>query len=403
VARGDLTPPLPLAEAQARLLEAAAPLGSERVPVAGALGRWLAEPLIAARTQPPADLSAMDGYAVLADDLAGPWRLIGESAAGHPFAGALGAAEAIRISSGAAMPPDACAVLLQEHAERDGGRVALNGAGAPTPSYIRREGFDFRAGDTLLSPGTRFGAAQLALALMGDAAQAAVGRLPTLAVVDSGDELAPEHSAHAVPASNGAMLAAMAAQFASGVERIGPVPDRLDLLVAALERASAADVIVTSGGASVGEHDLIRPALERWGATIAFWRVAMRPGKPLLVARKGAQWVIGLPGNPVSAFVTAYLFVLPLLRRLGGAPVEAALPQAVPARLAAPLPAGGERTEFVRAVLAAGTVHPQAERDSSALRSLAASNALIVRPIGAPAASAGETAWVYPLDNGGIA
>ncbi|MGN6496903.1 MAG: molybdopterin-binding protein, partial [Tsuneonella sp.] len=156
-------------------------------------------------------------------------------------------------------------------------------------------------------------------------------------------------------------------------------------------------------GASVGEHDLIRPALERWGATIAFWRVAMRPGKPLLVARKGAQWVIGLPGNPVSAFVTAYLFVLPLLRRLGGAPVEAALPQAVPARLAAPLPAGGERTEFVRAVLAAGTVHPQAERDSSALRSLAASNALIVRPIGAPAASAGETAWVYPLDNGGIA
>ncbi|MGN6498816.1 MAG: molybdopterin molybdotransferase MoeA [Tsuneonella sp.] len=401
-----MSPPLPFEQAQQRLLSAAGPLPAERLPVAQAAGRWLAEPLTAARTQPPADLSAMDGYAMRADDLTGPWRLVGESAAGHPFAGELARGQAIRISTGAAMPRGECAVLLQEDAVREGDRIRLGGGDAPEARHIRRAGFDFRAGDQLLPAGARIGPAQLALAIMSGAAELAVGRLPTVAVIDSGDELAAPGTApspHHIPASNGAMLAAMAAPLAGIVERIGPVPDDLDALVVALKQAASADVIVTSGGASVGDHDLVRPALETWGATIDFWRVAMRPGKPLLVARKGEQWVLGLPGNPVSSFVTAFLFALPLLRRLAGASVEAALPQPLTARLEAGLPAGGERTEFMRGVLSGGGVLPLAERDSSALRSLAASDALIVRPIGAPAAAAGEAAQVYPLQNGGTA
>jgi len=399
-----MTPPLPLAEAQERLLSAVEPLSAEDVPVEQAVGRCLAEPLGAARTQPAADLSAMDGYAMRADDLAGPWRVVGESAAGHPFAGALQAGAAIRISTGALMPTGECAVLLQENARRDGDTLALNGEGEPTPRHIRREGFDFRTGDRLLEPGARIGPAQLALALAAGRGALAVHRLPSLAILDSGDELAADPTAcapHRIPASNGAMLAAMAAPHAASVRRLGPVPDRLDAMLAALDKASDVDVIVTSGGASVGDHDLVRPALEQWGARIDFWRVAVRPGKPLLVARKGRQWILGLPGNPVSSYVTAFLFLLPLLRRLGGAAEP--LPRPIAMRLGADLPPVGERTEFVRARMADGLLVPVHEQDSSALAALARAEALIERPTGARAAAAGQFVRAHWLENGGIA
>jgi len=189
------------------------------------------------------------------------------------------------------------------------------------------------------------------------------------------------------------------APLAGGVRRIGPVADTLDAIRAALEESAGADVIVTSGGASVGDHDLIRPALEQWGATIDFWRVAIRPGKPLLVARRGGTIVLGLPGNPVSSFVTAFLFVLPLLRKLAGA--TACLPSPLSAELTTDLPAGGARLEFIRAQLNGGCVVPIGEQDSSALRALAAANALIERPIEAPAAGAGSRVPVHWLGNGG--
>src|SRR5690606_3566863 len=227
-----------------------------------------------------------------------------------------------------------------------------NGEGDPSPRHIRRAGFDFRTGDPLLPAGIRIGPAQLALAIAGGRADLAVRALPTVAVLDSGDELAadPAHcESHQIPASNGAMLAAMAAPYAAKVNRIGPVPDKLDAMIEALRQAGDADVIVTSGGASIGDHDLVRPALEAWGATIDFWRVALKPGKPILVARRGAQWIVGLPGNPVSSYVTAYLFLLPLLRHLGGA--REALPRPLAATLADPLPAAGDRLEFVRGTL----------------------------------------------------
>ena len=395
--------PLELAVAQARLLALAAPLPIERVPVAEALGRYLAEPLIARRTQPPADLSAMDGFAVRQADLPGPWRIIGESACGHPFAGALNTGEAVRIATGAMLPDGADSVLIQENCQRDGEQLTLLEPSEPG-KHIRRAGMDFTAGRTLLSAGTRLGPVQLGLALSAGHRLIAVRRAVRLAIIDSGDELTgdPENCAvHQIPASNGAMLAALAASLPCRISHGAPVPDRVDALVAALEAAADNDMIVTSGGASVGDHDLLQPALEQWGATLDFWRVAIKPGKPLLVARKGRTLVLGLPGNPVSSHVTAYLFMLPVLRALLGA--SAPLPRPITAKLAAPLAAGGVRREFIRAQWDGATVDPRTNQDSGALATLAASNALIDRPAGAAAAPVGTPVSVYLLDTGAIA
>lgn len=400
------SPPAPLAldEAQARLLASVVPLSTEALPVATSRGRYLATNLAAQRTQPAADLSAMDGYAVLADDHGGPWQVVGESAAGHPYAGEVARGEAIRISTGALIPAGDCAVLLQENVARAGQRITLTGADGPTRRHIRRMGFDFTRGATLLEAGIPMTPARIALALSGGHGMAHFGRLPRLAIIDSGDELAADPAqilAHQIPASNGAMLAAMAAPFAPKVERIGPVADRLDALVAAFDAAGDVDVIVTSGGASVGDHDLVRPALEKWGAAIDFWRIAMKPGKPLMVARKGATTILGLPGNPVSSHVTAFLFVLPLLRRLAGAAQP--LPRQVMLPLAGELRAVGNRTEFVRAVLANNGLVPLQEQDSSGQLALAMADVLIRREIGADPAQAGSMLPAYLLQNGGIA
>ena len=398
-----MTPPLRLDEAQRRLLDAVEPLPTERVAVDRALGRYTAETVNAARTQPAADLSAMDGYAMPGSD-PGPWRVVGESAAGRPFAGSLGPGEAVRISTGAMMPAGAGAVLLQENASRAGDRLTLNGEGEPSPRHVRQAGFDFRAGDVLMHAGIRICPAQLALAIAGGRGQVAVHRLPGLAVIDSGDELSADPAtcaAHQLPASNGAMLAALVGPFSASVRRLGPVRDSLDALLTAFEGTAEADVIVTSGGASVGDHDLVRPALEAWGATIDFWRVAMKPGKPILVARRGRQWILGLPGNPVSCYVTAFLFLLPLLRKLAGAGRPS--PELLPLQLGEDLPATGDRLELVRARHSGGTIVPVSEWDSSALRALAASNALIRREIGSPSARMGESVDAYLLENGGIA
>jgi molybdopterin molybdotransferase len=398
-----MSAPLQLTEAQARLLAGVSPLPAEDVPASDAVGRCLAEPLVARRTQPAADMSAMDGYALRHTER-GPWRVIGESAAGHPFAGTVGPGEAVRISTGALMPAGADGILLQENGTREGDTLLLNEDREPGARHIRRAGFDFREGDVLLPAGTRIGPGQLALAITAGHGTLAVHRLPSLAVLDCGDELSNDPAdlpAHRLPASNGAMLAGMCGGLVGEVRRIGPVPDDLAALDAALRQCAGADVIVTSGGASVGDHDLIRPALEAWGAQIDFWRVAMRPGKPLLVARKGAQIVLGLPGNPVSSYVTAFLFLLPLLRLLAGDANP--LPRPIELPVEADLPAGGSRLEFLRGRFADGAVAPVGSQDSSALRALAAANALIERPAHAPEIKAGTPVPAYLLENGGIA
>jgi molybdopterin molybdotransferase len=401
-------PPLALEDAQARLIALAPLLPIERVDIAGALGRYLAEPLPARRTQPAADLSAMDGYAVLTDDLAGPWHVVGESAAGHPFTGEIRRGEAVRISTGALMPAGLEAVVVQEDVARDSDRVTLTGDGPARPDqHVRRHGLDFREGAPLLSAGIRIGPAQAALAIAGGYKHLPVRRSPRVVVLDSGDELCPEDercAPHQIPASNGPMLAAQIGVIPSEARRIGPVPDSLDAITEALEQAGDADVIVSSGGASVGDHDLMRPALEAWGAEIAFWRVAIRPGKPLLVATRVSggrkQMIIGLPGNPASSYVTAYLFLLPLLRAMLGAAVP--LPRAVRTTLGAAVPAGGSRREFLRASWDGVRAVPHALQDSGMIAALAASNALIDRPARSPAAIAGDEAWVFLLESGGI-
>ncbi|MEQ1497168.1 MAG: molybdopterin molybdotransferase MoeA [Novosphingobium sp.] len=397
---------LTLDDAQARLLALATPLEIERVAAGDALGRYLAGPLIANRTQPPADLSAMDGYAMRIADLPGPWQVVGESACGHPFAGELGSGTAVRIATGALIPAGADMVLMQEDAARSGPLLSLTGTPPePRGKHIRRKGHDFVETAQLLPGGTRLGPGQIALVRAAGYNLVPVRRMPRVAIIDSGDELAEDAEScalHQIPASNGVMLEAMIRQTVPcEAWRIGPVADRMEALASALAQAGQADVVVTSGGASVGDHDLIRPALQAWGAEIDFWKVAIKPGKPVMIARRGAQLVVGLPGNPVSSHVTAYLFLLPLLRALSGA--HSPLPFAVDALAGEDLPAGGPRREFIRAAWNGRVVSAQLNQDSGALGALAASNALIDRPANAPAMAAGSPVPIYLVENGGVA
>lgn len=394
--------PLALEDAQARLLALAAVLPHEAVPTEAALGRFLADDICAVRDQPAADLSAMDGYALAPGD--GPWTIVGESRAGAPFADMLAAAQCTRISTGAVMPGGADRVLLQEDAEISDGMVSA--IELPPPGHhIRRRGFDFNAGDMLLARGTRMTAGRIALALAAGHWQVMAPRRPRVAVMDSGDELSADPAdcaPHQIPASNAAMIAAMIAPLGCDVTRIGPVADTRAALAAALAQADDADIVVTSGGASVGDHDLIKPALADWGAETAFWRVAIKPGKPLLVATRlrphGNQVILGLPGNPVSSFVTAFLFALPLVRASMGDLDP--LPRAVMLRAGDGLPGIGPRREFLRAVSDGETVRLAGLQDSSALSALAAANCLIDRPAGSLPVAVGTPVPVFYLQNG---
>jgi len=388
---------LSLEEAQARLLALAPALPSETLPTGEALGRHLAEDLRAARTQPPADLSAMDGYALCGE---GPWQPVGESRAGAPFAGSLAAGQCTRISTGAHVPQGADRVLLREEAVVEDERVTA--AETPPPGrHVRARGFDFREGDRLLDRGTMMTPARIALALAAGRGELATICPARVAILDTGDELAadPERcEPHQIPASNGAMLAAMLAPLGCRVTRLGPVRDDLAALGEALRRAEGADLLITSGGASVGDHDLVQDALELSGAQIAFWRVAIKPGKPMMVATRGRQVAIGLPGNPASCFVTCFLFAMPLLRAAMGA--RDPLPAAIPMSAGEDLPAVGSRREFLRAVLAGGGLRLAGSQDSSALRSLAEADFLIDRPAHALPVAAGTQVMAYPLRYG---
>jgi len=388
---------LELEEAQTRLLALAPMLPTQIVPVEGGLGRYLAEDLRAARTQPAADLSAMDGYAVGGP---GPWRLLGESRAGAPFGGIIGAGECVRIATGALLPEGADRIVIRERARDNAGLIET--ATLPPPGEsVRRRGFDYAAGEVVLARGTPITPAVIALALNAGQGTVPVARAPRIAVVETGDELAVDpHSCarHQVPASNGAMIAAMLAPLGCEVLRIGPVPDDNGALTAALAQADGCDILVTSGGASVGDHDLVKPALAAWGAEIAFWRVAIRPGKPLLVATRGAQVVLGLPGNPASSFVTAFLFALPLVRAAMGAAQPLPRPEVLVT--AQDLPPVGPRRAFLRAVSRGGEVALARSQDSGALASLAEADCLIDRPAYAPPLAAGSPVPVFRLRNG---
>lgn len=367
------------------------------------LHRYLAQDLIATRTQPPADLSAMDGYAICGE---GPWQRVGESRAGHPFDAGLEAGQCTRISTGAQMPRGANRVLIQENAEVEGETVRLL-AGERLPSafqHVRRRGFDFNSGDLVLTKGTAMGPAQRALAMAAGYDAIPHRDTPWTSVLDSGDELS-RHAADCgpdqIPASNGPMIASMLRPWVGLVEHLGPVPDDLDAVATALDKADGY-ILITSGGASVGDHDLIQQALRNWGAEIDFWKVAIKPGKPLMVATKQHDWgrqvILGLPGNPVSSFVTAFLFALPLVRAAMGDPDP--LPKTTQRIAKEDLPPTGSRREFLRAISDGETVRLAGSQDSSALVALAQANCLIVRPAGADPVRSGDSVPVYNLQNG---
>lgn len=389
---------LPVAEAQARLLAMVRPVATERLPLLQAAGRWAAEDVRARRTQPAADLSAMDGYAIRFADLPGPWRVVGESAAGRPFADEVGTGEAVRIFTGAAMPAGADTVLVQEEAAREADRLRLDGEGpAHAGRNTRRRGLDFAEGDVLVRAGERLTPARVAVAATGGHGDLPVRRRVRVAIAATGDELVPAGapvSGAQLPESNGIMLTAMLADLPVDVVDLGILPDRLEALRDAFA-AIDADLLVTTGGASVGDHDLVRPALEAAGGAIDFWRIALRPGKPMMAGRLGEALVLGLPGNPVSAFVTATLFVRPLAARLAGAADP--LPRTVTARLGEALPANGARTDYLRAELHDGRVFASTIQDSSMLLTLARSTCLIVRPPHATAAAAGDSAEILTI------
>ena len=395
-----MSAPLELEEAQARLLDLLLPTPSRACPVDAAARLFLAEPVTARRTQPPTDLSAMDGYATVGD---GPWELAGESRAGAPFTKALAQGMAVRISTGAQMPFKSDAVLIQENARLEDDRlVALQ---PPSPRYIRRAGFDFRASDTLLEPGVRLGAAQIALARAGGLSQVVVHDRPRVAVIECGNELCADPTdcpPGLIPSTNGAMLGEMARDAGADVARYGPLADDADSITRTILEASGdVALVVVSGGASVGPHDLVKPALEAAGFTLDFWRVAIKPGKPLLVARRGDTVVLGLPGNPVSSYVTGFLFMLPAILKLAGA--RACLPRTMALPLGAPLPEGGGRREFLRASWIAEGVMPFTQQDSSALLPLAHADVLIDRPRQAAAMETGAFVPCYSLRNGAYA
>ncbi len=394
---------LSLEEAQARLIALAPTLPEMRVDGPAAFGAYLSQDLIANRTQPPADLSAMDGYAICGE---GPWIRVGESRAGLPFDGALEPGDCVRISTGAHMPDGADRVLIQENASIDAERVALaNGEAGPAPgAHVRFAGFDFMKSDVVLRKGTRLGPAQIALARAAGYDSLPVFDRPGTAVLDSGDELASDAARcgpFQIPASNGAMLAAMLSPYTGLVENLGPVGDDMDALAAALAKANG-HILVTSGGASVGDHDLMQDALKAWGAEINFWKVAIKPGKPLMVATKERDWgqqvILGLPGNPVSSFVTAFLFALPLVRAASGDTDP--LPKHTMRVAAEDLPATSARHEFLRGVSDGREVRLAGSQDSSALMALAQANCLISRPPGANPVRAGQLVPVHNLQNG---
>jgi molybdopterin molybdotransferase len=390
---------LSVADALERVLAHAAPLPAEEVPLAEAAGRVLAFGLKALRTQPPADVSAMDGYAVRAVDVANvPARLklVGEVAAGRPFTRTIGPGEAARIFTGGVLPQGADTIVIQENAKREGDWVEVEKPSAKG-RHIRVQGLDFKAGEALLAAGHRLTARDLALAAAMNHPLLPVHRRPKVALIATGDELVPpgtEPGPGQIVSSNLFALAALAQAEGAQVADLGIVGDRLDDTVAVVRKARelGADILVTSGGASVGDYDLVQKALNAEGVELSFWKLALRPGRPLMHGRLGAMQVLGVPGNPVSAFVCGFLFMVPLIRRLAGR--SDLMPPTESAVLGGDLPANDERADYLRATLTAGPEGDLASafpvQDSSMMAPLAKADCLIIRKPYAPAAKAGE-------------
>ena len=398
---------MPVTEALAAVLAGADPLPSEMVALDAAHHRVLARDVAALRTQPPQAMSAMDGYAMRSADashVAARLKVIGEVAAGRPFGQTVGIGEAVRIFTGGVIPEGADAVVIQEDTVVEDGGITITEAAIPG-RHIRPAGVDFHEGDVLLAGGTRLTDRDLSLAAAMNYPDLAVRRRPKVAILATGDELVMPGSTPGpgqIVYSNGYALRALARHEGADVIDLGIAADTVEATTHGIRRArdSGADIMITTGGASVGDHDLVKQSLEAEGVAMAFWRIAMRPGKPMMHGRLGAMRVIGLPGNPVSSYVCGFLFLVPLIRQLSGRSVvhhrrETAL-------LGREVSANDQREDYLRARLEvradrALIATPVGHQDSSLLGNLAAARALVIRPPFAPAAAAGSACDILRL------
>jgi len=398
---------MPVADAIAAVLAGAEPLGEEMVALDAAYHRFLARDVAALRTQPPQAMSAMDGYAVRACDAAAAntrLKVIGEVAAGRPFDRALREGEAARIFTGGVIPDGADAVVIQEDTLVDGGQITITEAARPG-RHIRPAGVDFREGDVLLRRGSRLNDRDLSLAASMNHPELPVRRRPKVALLATGDELVMPGSIPGpgqIVYSNGYALRALARAQGADTVDLGVAADTIEATTSGIRRArdAAADILITTGGASVGDHDLVKHSLEAEGVTMAFWKIAMRPGKPMMHGRLGTMRVIGLPGNPVSSYVCALLFLVPLIRALSGA--AAVYDARERALLGSDVAANDLREDYLRARLerredGAWIATPVTHQDSSLLGFLAAAQALVIRPPFAPAAKTGTPCEILRL------
>ena len=400
---------LSVEEARARIVAGFKPLGIEQVGLAEALGRVLAEDLASRVDQPPVAVSAMDGYAVRAADVAGlpvTLKLVGYSQAGAGHAGTVGAGEAVRIFTGAPVPAGADAIVIQENTKAEGERVSVTDGKAPAGRFIRPAGLDFRSGQVLLKAGRRLTARDVGLAAAMNRPWLRVRRRPRIAILATGDEVVMPGEPvgpNQILGSNSLTLAAFVTACGGEAVQLGIAPDDRDALARMAAGAAGTDLLMTTGGASVGDHDLIQEVLGGQGFALDFWKIAMRPGKPLIFGRIGPTPVLGLPGNPVSTVVCATVFLRPAMAAMLGE--AAGLEASETALLAADLPANDERQDYLRATLsrdAQGRTTARAfdRQDSSMLATVAHADALIVRAPQAPAAKAGEPVEILRLAGG---
>ena len=396
---------IPVEEAQQRLIAMIAPLGAEQVSLTEALGRVLAEDVVARRTQPPWAVSAMDGYAVRAADVAQiPARLkvVGAAPAGQAHDGAIKAGEAVRIFTGAPLPDGSDCIVIQEDTERDGDIVIVR-EGAPVGRYVRPAGLDFRAGEVGLKAGRRLTVRDVGFAAAMNRPWLLVYRKPRVAILPTGDEVVMPGDPvgpHQIVSSNGIALAALVTSCGGVPIHLAIAPDDNKALQHIATGAAGADLLLTTGGASVGDHDLVRGALGADGLELDFWSVAMRPGKPLMVGRYRDTPMIGLPGNPVSTLVCGLLFAKPAMAKMSGLADLFELP--VRARLKVALDENDRREDYLRSTLsraADGTLEaePFKKQDSSMVSLLAKADGLVIRKPHAPAAKPGEWVDVVPL------
>ncbi|HEV8391231.1 MAG TPA: gephyrin-like molybdotransferase Glp [Dongiaceae bacterium] len=400
---------LSVEEAIQRIERAFSALGPEMISLDQALGRVLAEPLDARLTQPPTDVSAMDGYAVRSADvetLPARLKIVQRIAAGQPPSGSIGQGEAARIFTGAQVPPGADAIVIQENCDEADDHVTVREGKRNPGQHIRKGGLDFRAGDIAIHSGRRLTARDIGLAAAMNRPWLKVTRRPRIALLSTGDELVnpgdPVGPAQII-GSNGIGLAALVRAFGGEPVNLGIARDTLEDLDRAIEAALGFDVLVTTGGASVGEHDLVQTALTNRGMQLDFWKIAMRPGKPLMFGTLGALKVLGLPGNPVSTIVTALLFLRPAIDRMTG--LSGVDPARHVALLGKDMPANDTRQDYVRARLVTNAegqkvATPFSPQDSSMLSLIARADCLIVRKPHAPEAKAGDTVDILPLSGG---